>query len=227
MIRPLMCGLSAGLAQPLEGDHALTKRIPIAAVFTTVTVLATAGCGGVDAAVKPTATTSPTTSATSSPTSTPTPTIDPTAQAAVETYMEFVAARDAALQHPRKLGESYAPGADPSKFSFPPFQGQLDGSITALAGRHQSFRGEPGHPRVAVTRVNLTASPEPLVVLSDCPTPSPKFVLTDDITGKPIPVTLPPGAAPPPYRVTVHLVQRQGHWGVLSTTADRSATCTA
>jgi hypothetical protein len=224
--QPMVRHAPAGHATPVEGDHALTQRNLSAAAFLS-TVLATTACGGQDVAVKPAARRSPTTPATSSPASRLTPTIDPKAQPAVAAYLNFVAARDAALQRPRKLGESYAPGADPSKFSFPPFQGQLDGSITSLAGRHQSYRGDSGHPRVAVTSMKLTASPEPLVVLSDCPTPSPNFVLTDDITGKPVPLNLPPGTAPPPYRVTVHLVERQGHWGVLSTIADRSRTCTA
>ena len=85
------------------------KRNLIAAAFT-LTVLATAACGGGDAAVKPTATKSPTTSATSSPTSSPTPTIDPKAQPAVDAYLAYMTASNNALAEAAGAGAGLRPG---------------------------------------------------------------------------------------------------------------------
>jgi hypothetical protein len=224
MIRPLMCGLSAGLAQPLEGDHALTKRIPIAAVFT-LTVLATAGCGGVDVAVKPTATTSPTTSATSSPTSSPTSTIDPKAQPAVDAYLAYMSASDNALRNPRALGQDFAPGADYTKYSFDPERSEFSAFINQLSSQGLKMAGDPGRPRPTVRSIDLAAKPSPLVVLTDCPTPAVNWDAHEVKTGKNVTVPPPAGTVPPPYRTTVQVISYKSHWGVFKITTDSSRTC--
>jgi hypothetical protein len=203
----------------------LTKRSLIAAAFT-LTVLATAGCGGQDLAVKPTATRSPTTSA-ASPTSNPSPTIDPKAQRAVEAYMNFVAARDEALQHPRKLGESYEPHADFTRFSFDPAQGEADASIVSLGEQGLLFKGDPGRPRVNVAAIEPDAKPYPMVVLKDCPTPTPTWRIYDAKSGKDVTLPLPSGTQPTPYLSTVQVIYFQGRWGVSKIDADTSRTCTA
>ena len=223
-MRPLMCGLSAGLAQPLEGDHALTKRIPIAAVFT-LTVLATAGCGGVDVAVKPTATTSPTTSATSSPTSSPTSTIDPKAQPAVDAYLAYVTASNNALRKPRGLGETFSPSADYSKYSFDPAKSSLSAVILQFSSQGLKMTGDPGKPRTQVQSLELGAKPYPLVVLSDCPTSPVRWHPTDANTGKDVSAPIPSGVAAPPHKTMVRVIYYQGHWGVSQTTSDMSLTC--
>jgi hypothetical protein len=210
----------------LEGDGALTKRLPIAAAFT-LTVLATAGCGGQDVAVRPIATLTPTTSATSSLTSSPTPTIDPKAQPAVDAYMNFVAARAEALKSPRKLGSNYLPKEDFTRFSFDPVRGQANTSIVSLSEQGLLFKGDPGHPRVNVAAYEPDAKPYPMVVLKDCPTPTPTWRIYDAKTGKDVTLPLPTGTQPTPYLSTVEVIYFQGRWGVSKIDADTSRTCTA
>jgi len=139
------------------------KRNLIAAAFT-VAILATAACGGGDAAVRPTALRSPTTSATSSLTSSPTTRIDPEAQPAVDAYLAFVAASNNALRKPRRLGETLAPGADYSKYSFDPAKSSLSAVILQLSTQGLKMTGDPGKPRTQVQSLELEAKPYPLVV---------------------------------------------------------------
>jgi hypothetical protein len=204
----------------------LTKRSLIAPAFT-LTVLATAGCGGVNVVAKPTARSSPTTSATSSPTRSPTPTIDPKAQPAVDAYMKFVAARAEALKSPRKLGTNYLPAADFTRFSFDPVRGQANASIVSLAEQGLMFKGDPGHPRVNVAAFEPEAKPYPKVVLKDCPTPTPTWRIYDAKTGRDVSLPPPRGTKPTPYLSTVEVIYYQGRWGVSKIDADTSRTCTA
>jgi hypothetical protein len=221
------CGTPPGAYPTLGRDHALMKRNLIAAAFT-LTVLATAACGGGDGAVKPTATKAPTSSSmTSSPASSPTPTIDPKAQLAVEAYLNFVTALAEASKSPRKLGQSYLPAADFTKFSFDPVRGQANASIASLSEHGQLFKGDPGRPRVSVAAIELDATPYPKVVLKDCPTPTPTWRIYDAKTGKAMAMTLPPGTKPTPYLSTVEVIYYQGRWGVSKINADTSRTCTA
>jgi hypothetical protein len=175
----------------------LTKRILIAVAFT-LTVLATAACGGEGVTVKATATTSQATPATSSPTSNPTLTIDPKARPAVDAYLNFVAARAEALRSPRKLGENYAAKADFTKFSFDPDRGQANASIVSLGEQGLLFKGDPGRPRVKVAAIEPDAKPYPTVVLKDCPTPTPTWRIYDAKTGKDVTLPLPTGTQPTP-----------------------------
>lgn len=205
----------------------MTKRILIAAAFA-LTGLATAACGGGDGAAKPTVTKAPTgSSMTSSPTSSPASSIDPKAKPAVDAYMNFVAALAEASKSPRKLGQSYLPAADFTKFSFDPVRGRANASIVSLSEQGQLFKGDPGRPRVSVDAIEPDAKPYPKVVLKDCPTPTPTWRIYDAKTGKAMTMTLPPGTKPTPYLSTVEVIYYQGRWGVSKIDADTSRTCTA
>jgi hypothetical protein len=203
----------------------MTKRNLIMAAFA-LTVLAVTGCGAGDGTVKPAGT--PTLSPiTSSPTSTPTPTIDPEAQPSVTAYMNYVTALNEAMKQPRKLGENFAPASDFTKFAFDPARGQANDFIVSLSQQGQLFKGDPGRPRVRVVAIEPDAKPYPIVVLKDCPTPTPTWRIYDAKSGKPMTMTLPPGTKPTPYVSTVELIYYQGHWGVWKIDADTSHTCTA
>ena len=210
----------------MEGDNALTKRLPIAAAFA-LTVLATAGCGGQDVAVRPIATLTPTTPATSSPTSSPTPTIDPKAQPAVDAYLAYVTASNNVLRKPRGLGETLTPSADYSRYSFDPAKSSLSAVVLQFSSQGLKMTGDPGKPRTLVQSVELGAKPYPLVVLSDCPTSPVKWHPTDVKTGKDVSAPLPAGVAAPPHKTMVRVIYYQGHWGVSQTTSDMSLTCSA
>jgi hypothetical protein len=202
----------------------LTKRNPIAGAFA-LTVLVTAGCGGVNVAVKPTATLSPATSATSSSTSSPMPTIDPKAQPAVDAYLAYMSASNNALRQPRALGMDFAPGADYTKYSFDPERSEFSAFINQLSSQGLRMVGDPGRPRPTVRSIDLAAKPSPLVVLRDCPTSAVKWDAHEVKTGKNVTVPPPAGMAPPPYRTTVQVIKYQGHWGVFKIATDSSRTC--
>jgi hypothetical protein len=204
----------------------LKKRNLIAATFT-IMALATAACGGGGVAVKPAVTTLRSSPPTASPTSSQTATIDPQAEPAVNAYMNFVAALAQASRSPRKLGQSFLPAQDFTKFSFDPIRGQANASIVSLSEQGQLFKGDPGHPRVSVAAIKPDAKPYPTVVLKDCPTPTPTWRIYDAKTGKAMTITLPPGTKPTPYLSTIEVIYYQGHWGVSKIDADTSRTCTA
>jgi hypothetical protein len=207
-------------------DHRLMKRNLIAAAFT-LTVLATAACGGDGAAVKPTASKPASSPMTTSPTSSPTATIDPKAKPAVDAYLAYVTASNIALRKPRGLGEAFAPGADYSKYSFDPAEGSLSAIILQLSSQILKMTGDPGKPRARVQSLELEAKPYPRVVLTDCPTPPARWHPTDAKTGKDVSAPLPSGVAAPPYQTKVVVIYYQGHWGVSQTTSDTSRTCSA
>jgi len=200
------------------------KRNLIAAVFT-VTVLATAACGGGEAAVKPTALRSPTTPATSSLTSSPTPTIDPKAQPAVDAYLAYMTASNNALRKPRPLGQDFAAGTDYTKYSFDPERSEFSAFVRQLSSQGMKMAGDPGRPRPKVQSVDLAAKPSPFVVLTDCPTPAVKWDAYEVKTGKDVTVPPPSGTVPPPYRTTVQVINFEGHWGVSKITTDSGRTC--
>ncbi|MEP7193044.1 MAG: hypothetical protein ABI903_09285 [Actinomycetota bacterium] len=210
----------------IGGDLTFMKRNLIAAALT-LTVLATSACSGAETAAKPTAPTSPTSSTTTTNTSNPPPTIDPIAKPAVNAYMNFVAALAEASRSPRKLGQSYLPASDFTKFSFDPIRGRANASIASLSEQGQLFKGDPGRPRVSVDAIEPDAKPYPMVVLKDCPTPTPTWRIYDAKTGRAMTMTLPPGTKPTPYLSTVEVIYYQGRWGVSKIDADTSRTCTA
>ena len=190
-----------------------------------VTTLATAACGAGSVPVKSVAPVS--IPAASSATSSPTPAIDPKAQSAVTAYLNFVTALADASRNPRKLGQSFLPAADFTRFSFDPVRGQANASIVSLSEQGQLFKGDPGRPRVSVEAIEPDAKPYPTVVLKDCPTPTPTWRMYDARTGKQLTMTLPPGTQPTPYLSTVEVIYYQGRWGVSKIAADTSRTCTA
>jgi len=202
----------------------LTKRILIAAAFT-LTVLATAACGGENVTVKATATTSQATPATSSPTSNPTQTIDPKAQPAVDAYLAYMTASNNAMRKPRALGEDIPPNADYTKYSFDPERSEFSVFIYQLSSQGLKMAGDPGRPRPMVRSVDLVAKPFPIVVLTDCPTPAVKWDAHDVKTGKNAAVPPPAGTVPPPYRTTVQVINYKNHWGVAKITTDSGRTC--
>ena len=202
------------------------KRDLIAAAFT-LTVMATAACGGSVVDVKPTATTATSSPMTTSPTSSPTPSIDPKAQPAVKAYLAFVTASNNALRKPRGLGETVATGADYNKYSFDPAQSSLSTVIQQLSSQGLMMTGDPGRPRIQLQSLELGAKPYPLVILSDCPTPPLQWHPSDAKTGKDVSAPLPAGVAPPPYKTTIHVIYYQDRWGVSQTKSDSSVTCSA
>jgi hypothetical protein len=191
-----------------------------------VSILATAACGAGEVAVKSASKAPTSTSMTSSPTSNPKSTIDPKALPAVNAYMNYVTALNVALESPRKLGQSFTPAADFTKFAFDPARGQANSSIVSLGEQGLLYKGDPGHPRVRVDAVELDAKPYPTVVLKDCPTPTPKLRIYDAKTGKDMTLPPPSGTKPTPYLSTVEVIYYQGHWGVSKIDADTSRTCT-
>jgi hypothetical protein len=215
---------SPGMLNRWRGDQVLTKRSLIASAFT-LTVLATAGCGGVNVVAKPTATSSPTTSAPSSPSSSPTPTIDPKAQPAVDAYLAYMTASNNALRNPRALGQDFAPGSDYTKYAFDPERSEFSDYIGQLSSQGLKMAGNPGRPRPTVRSIDLAAKPYPLVVLTDCPTSAAKWDAYEVKTGKDVTVPPPAGTVPPPYRTTVQVINFESHWGVSKITTDSGRTC--
>jgi hypothetical protein len=97
----------------------------------------------------------------------------------------------------------------------------------SLDEQDQVFKGDPGRPRVRVDAIESDAKPYPMVVLKDCPTPTPTLRIYDAKTGKDMTMPLPPGTQPTPYLSTVEVIYYQGRWGVWKIDADTSRTCTA
>jgi hypothetical protein len=204
----------------------VSKRNLITAAVT-LTVLATAACGGGDAVVKPTAAKSTSSPMTTSPTSSPTPTIDPKAQPAVKAYLAYMTASNNALRKPRALGQEFAPGADYSKYAFDPARGSLNSIIQLLSSQGLMMTGDPGKPRIQLQSLEIGAKPYPQVTLSDCPTPPVQWHPTDTKSGKDASAPPPSGVAAPPHKMTIQVIYHQSHWGVYKTTTDLSRTCSA
>ena len=165
----------------------------------------------------------PTTSATPSPT--PKSTIDPRARPAVSAYEAFSVAANNAQRHPVGHDQKWPPESDFTKFSFDPFRAQFTSFIWSLKEQGVEYRGTPDTPHVSVKSVRLNAKPWPTVMLTDCQTGGDwdEYVIK---TGKRVP-SAESGDVSPPYLITIKMIYYDGHWGVQSTTADKSRTCTA
>lgn len=74
-----------------------------------------------------------------------------------------------------------------------------------------------------VTAINLAAKPYPTVVLTDCPTLAPTWQEYMVKTGAVVPQQT--QSVPPPYLVTVQVIQYHNHWGVQRVTPE-AKTCT-
>lgn len=152
---------------------------------------------------------------------TPGPSASPsTAQPAVDAYVAYTAAYNAALMDPAGSAAGYKAGADPSVYSFDPQTNADRVTMGQLAGKIR-FKGTPPTPRVHVQDIELTKSPYPMVSLTDCPTAAPTWnaynadgSITDSGTGP-----------QPPYLITAQMILYKNHWGVSSWTADSSRTC--
>lgn len=177
------------------------------------------------AAAPPTTQEPPATTATPSPAPTsPSASVDPQVAQAVEAYRQFFTLGLEATRNPGRLGAEVEPGAaDFRNYSFDPMRGTYTAFVMRLASQRVAYRGTPPTPRITVTAVDLHASPNPVVELSNCPTPAPTWKLYAVATGQDVPVTAP--SVPPPYRLAVKVVRYQGRWGVSTVTADNTATC--
>jgi hypothetical protein len=110
-----------------------------------------------------------------------------------------------------------------SKVSFDPARGKQLGYLVSLASQGVAWRGSPPSPRVSVLSVGLDAKPWPRVVVSDCPSPSPSWREYVVKTGAAVPTVA--SKVAPPFKISAELILYQDHWGVQSTTVDRSQTC--
>jgi hypothetical protein len=185
--------------------------------FLIILLSLTAACTGSDVTTQP---------LTPAPTPTPSPTssIDPRALPAVTAYEAFTDAAVNAQRKPIAPGEKWPSGADFTKHSFDPIKTQFMNYIWYLESRGLEYRGTPDTPHISVKSMALDATPWPTVVLTDCQTGGTwdEYVIK---TGKRVPLAG-NGPAPPPYLNTVKMIQYKGHWGIHSTTADKSRTCT-
>ena len=182
-------------------------------------VLALAGCSN----PQPRDTTAP-----SSPTATtgspaPSSSIDPRAQPAVDAYTAFAAASTNASRNPLPLGSTYPAAADYTRYSFDPIRAQTSAYLAGLAEQKVRFKGTPPAPRVRIQSIDLDAKPHPSVMLTDCQKPGSDWEEYDD-AGHRVPDA--PASASPPYLVTATMIYYKDHWGLQSTTADTSRTCT-
>ena len=87
------------------------------------------------------------------------------------------------------------------------------------------FRGTPDTLHVTVSDIDLQASPWPTVMLKDCQTGG-DWQEYSIKTGKKVPLAE-NSDVPPPYLITARMIFYKNHWGLHSTTADKSRTCTA
>ena len=165
--------------------------------------------------------TSPSTPATPSAT----PTIDQTALPAVSAYMKFNTAAINAERHPLAHGKDWPELADIRKYSFDPIRAEYEAYIWGLEAQGVAYRGEPATPHITVTKVDLNASPWPTVTIEDCQTGGSWAEYVID-SGKRVPLAG-NGKFPPPYLITAQIIRFKGHWGIQSTSADKSHTCTA
>jgi hypothetical protein len=155
----------------------------------------------------------------------PSATLAPEVQAAADAYEAFNDAANNAQRKPVADGEKLTAAADFTKHSFDPLKTEYSAYIWSLESQGVEFRGTPYESHISVTKVDLKASPWPVVTLTDCPS-------GDDWdeysikTNKRVP-SADDGDVPPPWLVTAKVIYYKGHWGVQSTTVDKDRTCTA
>jgi hypothetical protein len=162
----------------------------------------------------------------SQPTTAPRPSasIDPQALPAVRAYEAFQKAANNAQRKPVSSGEDWPAGADFTKFSFDPIKTAYVSYVWGLEAQGVEFRGTPDTPHITVAKINLKASPWPTVLLKDCPTGG-DWQEYSIKTGKRVPSAEDPDV-PPPYWITAKMIFYKQHWGLHSTTVDKSRTCT-
>lgn len=144
-----------------------------------------------------------------------------TASPAVAAYAAFSSANFAAYRDPSNVSFRVRL----SQLTFDPARGQQLGYLVSLVQQGVAWRGRPPTPRVSVLAESLAGKPYPTVTLADCPTPAPHWAEFVVKTGTKVATV--PGAAAPPFTITVVVIYDQGHWGVQSATPDTRKTCTA
>jgi hypothetical protein len=204
-----------------------TSNLVLAVTIGLWTTFAVAGCAGGSQPHTQTPSGGSGTSSTTRDASAPStsPTIDPKSQPAVEAYSRFSNAADNAQRNPVRAGAVYPAQSDFTLHSFDPIRHQYAVYILSLAQQQVAFKGNPPWHRVSVVSVELAATPSPLVVLTDCPTPPTEWKEYVVRTGEEVAAV--PAKIPPPYRLTVEIIKYRGHWGVQKITPDTSVTCTA
>jgi len=155
----------------------------------------------------------------------PSASIDPQALPAVRAYEAFQKAAINAEREPVASGQDWPPGADFTKFSFDPIKTAYISYIWGLESQGVEFRGTPDTSHITVTKIDLQASSWPTVILKDCQTGG-DWEEYSIKSGKKIPLAENTDV-PPPYLITAKMIFYKNHWGVHSTTADKTRTCTA
>ena len=164
-------------------------------------------------------------SATRSASPAPASSIDPKALPAVEAYEAFTRASVEAERRPVAQGEKWPDGADFTKHSFDPIKTSYAVYIWDLKSQGVEYRGTPDSQHISVARIDLKASPWPTVTLTDCQTGG-EWNEYSIKTGKKVPL-VESKDVPPPYLITARMIFYKRHWGLYSTKADKSRTCTA
>jgi hypothetical protein len=146
-----------------------------------------------------------------------TPTVTPPAQKAVNAYITFVNANDAAALDP-----AHANLAEVNKYLSGSALKVIDGSFQAMKSAGQAYRGSPPNPRVKVQSV-LSSS---FVILTSCPLENPTNPSVEyfTATGKLVPV--PTRSPPPPYRLTLPMKLTNGQWQLTDILQNAGKTCT-
>lgn len=186
--------------------------------------LVVSSCSDSGVKSEPGATSPAATAATSA--SKPSATISPEAQPAVDAYEAFNDAANQAQRKPVADGEKLPPEADFTKFSFDPIKTQQAAYIWSLESQGVEFRGTPYEPNISVTKIDLKASPWPMVTLTDCPSGGDDWDEYSIKTNKRVP-SVDDGDIPPPWLATAKVIYYKGHWGVYSMTVNKDRTCTA
>lgn len=211
-------------------DRVQRARVLMLATLIATVVLCVAACSGSDHLSRPPSSTGAISSTSSDPSarsspSRPTASAAPSSStqvdAALSAYKSFSAATFAVERHP----DSSRVRAHLAGLSFDPARGKQLGYAVSLTSQGVAWRGSPPTPRATVLSINLDAKPWPTVVVSDCPTPAPSWQEYVVNTGATVPAST--SGASPPFEITANVILYQGHWGVQSTSVDRSRTCSA
>ncbi|MCE0536060.1 hypothetical protein LWF15_11115 [Kineosporia rhizophila] len=154
----------------------------------------------------------------------PTTTVPAGAEEALAAYQAFQQSLAAAQANPTAEGEKAPADADVTQWSWDPLQAQMVAYVADLAAQGAHYEGtqHQGHPRVE--SVDLEAESWPTVVISDCAIGGDWHPVAED--GTRFPEAGATATPPPPYRITVTMIEYQGRWGASEQSADRSSTCT-
>lgn len=154
----------------------------------------------------------------------PTATVPAGAEEALAAYQAFQQSLAAAQANPTAKGEKAPADADVSRWSWDPLQAQMVTYVADLAAQGAHYEGTllQGNPRVE--SVDLEAESWPTVVISDCAIGDDWHPVTED--GTRLPEAGATATPPPPYRITVTMIEYEGRWGASEQSADRSSTCT-